>query len=516
MGTESKYLLGMALGVCLALPTAASAQDACAEASGERTVLRAARDTRIMQTHRSSNDGAAGLVWLKRSPHVRGLVGFDLSSIDPETVGCAALELTIYDGQPGTKGSYFSAHRMNAEWIEGNQSFNRLRSNGQQLGSFPGTGQGTTWDCRVDTDPANSNNSNCPTEDRWLGGEDCNGSKCYETPATDDAFYADKDQEILSFDVTDDVAAATDEISWLLKVRDETSKSGSVKFYTKNGAAFLAVADPELSVEESLDLVPRLVLYGVGAPPPPPETCTVESPSGGNEPSSCGNSRLCYDVKTTKGTPAFQEQEAEAIGTALGTRLYDVKRIQSACVPAEVGAVPIVDPASHHLAYDVKRSAGEPKNDVWKGAVVHDLFGELLIDTQGADRLLTSAALELGGVATAPPAGVADPYLCHKMKTSSGTQFPSDLQLRVPDAFEDRLYDVKKPVRLCLPATLGGEAPANGNLYAMCYKAVRAAGEPKHAKRVGEIHAADLFGGLELDTRVEEEICVPAIVTPPS
>lgn len=54
------------------------------------------------------------------------------------------------------------------------------------------------------------------------------------------------------------------------------------------------------------------------------------------------------------------------------------------------------------------------------------------------------------------------------------------------------------------------------DLHVMCYKAVRAADEPKHQKRVGEVRTANLFGDLQLDTRVETELCVPASVEPPA
>ncbi|MDG2305095.1 MAG: hypothetical protein P8R42_10645 [Candidatus Binatia bacterium] len=54
------------------------------------------------------------------------------------------MELSVDNGEPTNKGSWFSAHRMDTQWVEGNQSFNKLRENGEALGSFGGTGTGTT------------------------------------------------------------------------------------------------------------------------------------------------------------------------------------------------------------------------------------------------------------------------------------------------------------------------------------------------------------------------------------
>ena len=640
MGKAAAWLLASA-GVLLAARTA-HAQGACDGLTTSRAVLRASRDTRIMQTHRSSNDGAAGLVWLKRSPHVRGIVGFDLSCLDltPGQIACAALELSVHEGQPTKKGSWFSAHRMNADWVEGNQSFNRLRSNGQSLGTFGGTGTGTTWDCRVDADLASGGTSDCSEADRWLGGEDCGGASCYAPSSTDDVLWASKDEEVLSFDVTADLSAPSDDVSWLLKVRDETSSSGSVKFYTRNGAEFLAEVDPDLG-ESALDLAPRLVLYGtsVGAPgvdlitpiqptgdPAPtvvirqsnPSTgdaagwrnqttgasgtlqagpsqtwsatiplalglntieftvfdacggegravfeirhatgeicgdyvlgpdeecddgntedgdccsstctleeeanscddedpCTVSSSCGAGEcvfgeaqPASCGNSHLCYRASETNGTGDFVERPGVFVGTVFGSRLYDVKRLASVCVPGEIASAPIVDAESHRVAYEVKRAPGQSKPPTRKDVQVTDALGTLDLDVLGADTLLTSAALERGGLPGAPAPGLADPYLCHKIKASG---FPSGVTVRVADAFEDRLYDVKKPNRLCLAAAVGGAPPANPGLHLVCYKAVRSSGEAKHDKIVGELSTRDIFGLLQVDTRVETDLCLPA------
>ena len=129
----------------------------CAGDTEPALVLSSARDTRIMQTHRSMNDGAAGLIWLKRGPHVRGIVGFDLSCLNLQQLDCAELGVSVYAGNPRGGDALFSAHRLNVDWEEGNQAFNPMsfqapeenrKSGPLMLGPFPGSGQGTTWTCR--------------------------------------------------------------------------------------------------------------------------------------------------------------------------------------------------------------------------------------------------------------------------------------------------------------------------------------------------------------------------------
>lgn len=473
---------------------AAMAGAACESVEGTPIVLRSASDTRIMQTHRSSNDGAAGLIWLKRGPHVRGIVGFDLTGVDLDEIGCAALELTVYDGKPTKNGSWFSAHRMNAGWVEGNQSFNRLRVNGTQLGSHGGTGEGTTWDCRVDADLASGGTSDCSTGDRWLGGEDCGGGPCY-SPSTDDYLWADKEDPFLSFDVTSDVVNGGDEVSWLLKVRDETSKSGSVKFYTRDGAAFVGLVDPDAGAS-AIDLGPRLLLYDGDGPTDPP--------------SEVGSSHLCYDSAISTGTEEFLQVRSLALDDG-DPRLYDVKRVRSLCVPASVEGAPDAPNPSGRISYDVRRSPGQTRTPDRKDVAVHDALGSLVVDVLGVDALLTTATIARNEVPAAPSGNAL--HLCHRAKaTSSSADFSEGVRVHVTDEFEDRIYDVKKPVRLCLAAAVGGIPPAAPDAHVMCYKVVRADGEPKHEKVIDEIATADRFGELQLDTRVEEELCLPAVL----
>ena len=311
--------------------TGAHAQDACGPTDESGAILYSSRDTRVMQTHRSSNDGAAGLVWLKRSPNVRGIIGFDLGCLQfpVEEIACANLELTIYDGQPGTSGSWYSAHRMNTPWVEGNGSFNRFRVNSQQLGSFPGSGEGTTWDCRIDTDLATSQTSNCGDADRWLGGDDCNGSTCYHLPSTDDAFYGDRDQAALLFDVTEDVRAGGSDVSWMLKVRDEETKSGSVKFYTRNGSAFAAETDPDPTVDPWA-LAPRLrIERSIGSGP---TQVALLEPTG-----VAGESTVQVRIEQRGAAIGPSAHWSNFTGGQSGAMELDADELWTAAIPLEVG-----------------------------------------------------------------------------------------------------------------------------------------------------------------------------------
>ncbi len=569
----------------LALAPAGEARGACPQ-TGDPVVLRPVRDTRIMKAHPSANDGAAGLVWLKRSSHVRGLVGFDLSCQAAATpnLDCAELEVSIYAGSPRVDGSYFDAHKMLVPWIEGNQSFNEFKHGGVKLGPFGGNGVGTTWDCRTDPDLTNTHSDNCQVPNKWKGADDCgNGVPCYN-PSASTAVYADDDQTSLAWEVTPDVLGADGDTSWLLKVQDETVKSGAVKFYTRDGAAFMAEHEPLPGGGLRFDSAPRLLLWGSNLATP---TATLVSPvgnvsasptqvritqlgattgstarwtnvttggwgwmsadgasdwtaaipltdganqidftvfdacgtegkvrktitlgsvvgCGGGDPEDCVRAFLCYGARVTSHTERFQRVNGLALSDILGTGPVDVKKLTGICVPADVDGDGVSSPGVHGVVYKAKSSPSGPVHEPQTGIVLTDRFGTSTLSTLRVDGIFAPGALAFG---TVPPplGGGTDPYKCYRV-APSGERVAMGLKLRITDPFEDRLYRIRNPSRVCYP-------PADDETAAplLCYRVARDVSQPRHRRIRRSLHIADTFGPLAIDTRSEDELCVSAV-----
>jgi hypothetical protein len=88
------------------------------------------------------------------------------------------------------------------------------------------------------------------------------------------------------------------------------------------------------------------------------------------------------------------------------------------------------------------------------------------------------------------------------------------VQATVVEQLESRIYDVKKPKRLCNPVEKDGEPLVQPLAHLLCYQVKAARGEPKHVKQTG-VGVANQFGSETLETRKEEELCVPALKIPP-
>ncbi len=222
---------------------------------------------------------------------------------------------------------------------------------------------------------------------------------------------------------------------------------------------------------------------------------------------------LVYKGKTTPGTPKFAKLDVSIDDpTFAETRSITVIKPGGLAVPADKNGEGILDPVSHLESYRIKRASGTSKHVKRTNVSVIDQFGSLLVSTIKEDRLLVPTEKDLSNPIPNPlnPASI-DHFLCYKLKRIPGFQKVEGVS--VADQFEDRLYDLLRPRLLCNAVDKNAEGLIGADSHLLCYKAKRAKGEVKHTKRTG-IHLHTQFGPEQLDSRVEELLCVPAAVSP--
>ena len=156
-----------------------------------------------------------------------------------------------------------------------------------------------------------------------------------------------------------------------------------------------------------------------------------------------------------------------------------------------------------------KTDPPQPKHVERTNIRVDNQFGTIFVDTKKPDRLLVPSAKSLAGPIDALDPETIDHFKCYKVKVTEGTPEFEPIQVTLADQFEDKLFDVKKPKRLCNPVDKNSEGIFNPLAHLMCYTVKRAEGEPKHIK-VSGIQVNNQFGPLQLDTKKEAELCVPS------
>lgn len=195
------------------------------------------------------------------------------------------------------------------------------------------------------------------------------------------------------------------------------------------------------------------------------------------------------------------------------TAVFEVKKRDRLYNPANKNDEEINDPNTHLVGYKIKRVKGQPKHEKQTNILVEDQFGQLFVDTQKPGCLLVPSLKDL--VSEIPDENVPgdfplDHFKCYKVKVTKGTPgFPEGIQAFVVDQFgQPKLFDVKKPTMLCTPVDKG-EGRKNPEAHLMCYAVKPAEGQLEHVKVLG-IHVNNQFGPLQLDTKKEEELCVPS------
>jgi len=242
---------------------------------------------------------------------------------------------------------------------------------------------------------------------------------------------------------------------------------------------------------------------------------------------------FCYKAKATKGTPKLSAFDIGLSDPLDGAGTFSVKKQASVCVPANADAAGITNDEIHLEAYQLKSAKGEPKHEKQQGLLIENAFGTISVDTIKADRLLVATALDAAAPVPAPDSSMhnVDALKCYKVKVSKGTpKLTKGTQSDVAESFEARRYDLKKPTRLCLAADLEDGGVKNRRGHLLCYQAKvakrtiaqpPAAGDkgatispkqPKHTRRTG-LFVANEFGSEQLDTKKEEELCVPSVIS---
>ncbi len=230
---------------------------------------------------------------------------------------------------------------------------------------------------------------------------------------------------------------------------------------------------------------------------------------------------LCYTVATTKGTPKFTPKLNLSLVDQFESKTFDAVKPLHLCNPADKNSGGIQEEDTHLKSYKLKPIKDAPKHVPQTGVRVLNQFGEIFVDTIKPELLLVPSAKEADPSQPPPDppnlAGlIVDHYKCYKVKVTKGKPKFVPLQVSVADQFTSppKLFDVKKPLHLCTPVDKNTELRKNPTAHLMCYKVKPAKGQPKHTVVAG-VRVNNQFGLETLNTKKEDELCVPSAKNPP-
>ena len=238
----------------------------------------------------------------------------------------------------------------------------------------------------------------------------------------------------------------------------------------------------------------------------------VVLPSAGEAQTLRGDPFLCYQVvpelyrATTVGihlVDPFRETVTDRAQLAKG----------GLCVPASAAGASITDASTYLEGYRVPSDASLELSNVG----VDNLLGPQLIDIHKPYALLVPTALDPEATPPVPDPAThrLDAYTCYRATRTRGTP-KHKVQVTLADVFTSppKVFDVVKPVHLCVSASLNGERVRTGGDFFTCYKIKPARGQPKHVRQFN-LHVNNMFHANTLSTKRERELCVPSVVDLP-
>ncbi len=234
--------------------------------------------------------------------------------------------------------------------------------------------------------------------------------------------------------------------------------------------------------------------------------------SGASEATPPGDTFICYRARA-----ASSAERLEPIGVTLedqldGTTTHSLRSRRAICLPGSVDGASVVDAQTHLEVYSIRDTGSTAKHLRRKGLLIEGL-GPVFVDTARRDRVLVPANINPAAPATppSPSAHNLDNYKCYKVRTTrkKPRYWPKGVQLHIADSLESRIYDLKRPTSLCMPADMNGGGIKNPDRSLLCYLTRLAKGENKRASAT-DIYTATQFGQGLVSTRKVESICVPA------
>ena len=198
------------------------------------------------------------------------------------------------------------------------------------------------------------------------------------------------------------------------------------------------------------------------------------------------------------------------------TRLLALLTPAATSPPAVIFPDGIFDPDTHLNSYGIRQATGGKFRGL-QNVQVTNAFGAFIVDVRRPVRLLVPASKSIPPDDPLPPPEIGSIDVDHFLcynVRQKGDRFRG--QVLLADQFNPDfvLFDMRQPRRLCNPVDKNGEGIKHPESHLLCFTVRPARGEAP-VEEVEGIVVNDQFRGGEVRTRRIEELCVPSTKTLP-
>lgn len=250
------------------------------------------------------------------------------------------------------------------------------------------------------------------------------------------------------------------------------------------------------------------------------DTADVHCPSGAGESElpDRGDSFLCYQAKPNTASPLYEGTTVTLSDEFESDVDYGTRSPSVLCLAGSLDRAGAFDADTHLQGFEIRAIPGEPSHTPIPEIGYTGGLAPIYLGTTRPDRLLVPTAVDLAGPTSAPGEfshGV-DHYKCYRAVRPSTRPryFPSKATVRFEDLLEKRDYSLKSPRHVCVPVAADGSFIKTPGRHLLCFPAKRERFTNKHVP-VLAVHTANELASTMVDTRREDELCVPsALLTP--
>jgi len=255
---------------------------------------------------------------------------------------------------------------------------------------------------------------------------------------------------------------------------------------------------------------------------------------------ACTADQDCADREVDGPCLGFPPGVTATLGDQLEAKRFDVARPGGLCTPVGVDGEDLGDPLLHLVRHGIRRARSpvEPPH-VRRTIRTKDRYGQHVLQTIKEESLLVPAHAS-PDAPTDPPGPEHDLYKCYRVRevkrrcagdpatrcrsdadcapagATCSLGLANDVHADLRDPFEHKVFAVKRPTLVCLPAAKDGDVIRIPAALLSGYRIEVPSSGPRHV-RVPEIHLSSRDDGpAVVSTIAEDLLLVPSREVPPA
>jgi hypothetical protein len=211
----------------------------------------------------------------------------------------------------------------------------------------------------------------------------------------------------------------------------------------------------------------------------------------------------CYSAKPQPGTSGPPPRTVDLVDE-VESKSTVVSRPAGLCNAANVEQQGLKDSTAHLACYRIKAAPDQAPFSPLNVSVSNQFGASALTLTKAWNLCVPSA--DDGNSAAQP----LDRYKCYRARRAAGSSRFARRDVQVVDEFEAKNTTVRKPYAVCMPVNENGAGLIDRTAHFACYQIADTPGQPRFTPR--DVAVSDELGAHSSTARTPATLCVPSTI----